>query len=114
MTGNPRNGRRRLDLLLFLLLGLGAPACGPPRAAPTPAPAAVAPAPAPAAAPAAAPATAPEIESRVFVRELGAELDVFPTVFAPRGKDGCIRSVHVQKGDSVLDIGTGTGLLGLL
>jgi 16S rRNA G966 N2-methylase RsmD len=51
---------------------------------------------------------------RVYVDELGAELDVFPTVFRPRNKAGCLKEVKANAGDVVLDIGTGTGLIGLL
>jgi len=52
--------------------------------------------------------------THVYVAELGAELDVFPTVFRPRNKSGCLSQVQARPGDSVLDIGTGTGLIGLL
>lgn len=52
--------------------------------------------------------------NRVYVAELGAELDVFPTVFRPRNKSGCLSAVRANAGDVVLDIGTGTGLIGLL
>jgi methylase of polypeptide subunit release factors len=51
---------------------------------------------------------------RVYVAELDAELDVFPTVFRPRNKAGCLSAVKARPGDAVLDIGTGTGLIGLL
>ena len=52
--------------------------------------------------------------NRVYVAELDAELDVFPTVFRPRNKSGCLGEVRARPGDTVLDIGTGTGLIGLL
>jgi release factor glutamine methyltransferase len=52
--------------------------------------------------------------TRVYVFELAAELDVFPTVFRPRNKAGCLKEVRANPGDAVLDIGTGTGLIGLL
>jgi release factor glutamine methyltransferase len=52
--------------------------------------------------------------NRVYMAELDAELDVFPTVFRPRNKSGCLSAVKANAGDTVLDIGTGTGLIGLL
>jgi methylase of polypeptide subunit release factors len=62
------------------------------------------------------PAADAEIKNanRVYVAELDAELDVFPTVFRPRNKSGCLSAVKANAGDVVLDIGTGTGLIGLL
>ena len=81
---------------------------------------ATAPPPAPAGRPPEAPrpSPAPDAElrnaARVYMAELDAELDVFPTVFRPRNKAGCLSAVKANPGDVVLDIGTGTGLIGLL
>ena len=92
------------------LLGVLAWACA---TAPPPAPVPAGPPPR-----AARPSPAADAEvrnaARVYVAELDAELDVFPTVFRPRNKAGCLKEVRANPGDAVLDIGAGSGLIGLL
>lgn len=105
-----RTKRRAIRGWVLALSGALAWAC----ATATP-PAPVPPSPPP---PAARPSPAADAEvrsaNRVYVAELDVELDVFPTVFRPRNKSGCLSEVRARPGDSVLDIGTGTGLIGLL
>lgn len=106
-----RTKQRPIRGLVLALSGALAWACAtarPPAPVPSPPPPEAA----------ASPRPDPDAElrsaNRVYVAELGAELDVFPTVFRPRNKSGCLQEVRARPGDSVLDIGTGTGLIGLL
>jgi release factor glutamine methyltransferase len=105
-----RTKQRPIRGLVLALSGALAWACATARP-----PAPVASPPPPEAAPR-RPAVDAELKNanRVYVAELGAELDVFPTVFRPRNKSGCLGEVRARPGDTVLDIGTGTGLIGLL
>jgi methylase of polypeptide subunit release factors len=107
-----RAKRRPIHGLVLALSGALAWACA---TAPPPAPVPVPASPPPRAA-RPSPAADAELRSanRVYVAELDAELDVFPTVFRPRNKSGCLKEVRANPGDAVLDIGTGTGLIGLL